>query len=114
MGCLTLGNVQYQKRNILKTYLKQKNVDRVIEKKFWSKKKILTILGIVALAGLIGASIYFTSGPTKLAVDLDRLEVREVIKGAFTETIPENGVVLPKTTIYLDAQEGGRVEERYV
>jgi HlyD family secretion protein len=72
------------------------------------------IVGIVALAGLIGASIYFTSGPSKLVVDNDRLEIRDVIKGAFTETIPENGVVLPKTTIYLDAQEGGRVEERYV
>jgi HlyD family secretion protein len=44
-------------------------VDRVIEKKFWNKKRILTILGIVALAGLIGASIYFTSGPSKLVVE---------------------------------------------
>jgi len=89
-------------------------VDRVIEKKFWNKKKILTILGIVALAGLITASIVFTSGPTKLQVETDRIEIRDVVKGAFTETIPENGVVLPKTSIYLDVLEGGRVEERYV
>jgi HlyD family secretion protein len=89
-------------------------VDRVIEKKYWSKKRILTIAGIVALAGLITASIYFTAGPSKLSVETDRIEVREVVKGSFQETIPENGIVLPKTSIYLDALEGGRVEERFV
>jgi len=89
-------------------------VDRVIEKKFWNKKKIYTIAGIVALAGLITASIVFTAGPSKLTVEADRIEIRDVIKGSFQETIPENGVVLPKTTIYLDALEGGRVEQRFV
>ncbi|MBK5273375.1 MAG: efflux RND transporter periplasmic adaptor subunit, partial [Bacteroidia bacterium] len=34
--------------------------------------------------------------------------------GPFQEFIPVNGVVLPITTIYLDALEGGRVEEKYV
>lgn len=89
-------------------------MDRVIEKKFWNKKKIYTIAGIVALAGLITASIVFTAGPSKLTVEADRIEIRDVIKGSFQETIPENGVVLPKTTIYLDALEGGRVEQRFV
>ncbi len=89
-------------------------MDRVIEKKFWNKKKILTIAGIVALAALITASIVFTVGPSKLSVEADRIEVRDVIKGSFQETIPENGIVLPKTTIYLDALEGGRVEQRFV
>jgi len=89
-------------------------VDRVIEKKFWSKKRILTIGGIVALAGLIGSSIYFTSGPSSLIVNNDRIEIRDVIKGPFVETIPENGVVLPKNIFYLDALEGGNVEQRFV
>jgi HlyD family secretion protein len=34
--------------------------------------------------------------------------------GPFQEFIPVNGVVLPVSTIYLDAQEGGRVEEKFV
>ncbi len=88
-------------------------MDRVIEKKFWSKKRILTIAGIVALAALIGASIYYTSGPTRLVVQNDRIEIKDVIKGPFVETIPENGVVLPKSIFYLDVLEGGSVEERY-
>jgi len=89
-------------------------VDRVIEKKFWNKKRILTIAGIVGIVGLAGASYYFTSGKSRLRVETDRLAISEVKKGVFQENIPVNGIVLPLTTIYLDAQEGGRVEEKYV
>ena len=89
-------------------------MDRVIEKKKWSTKKLLRIGGVVAVLALIGASYYFTSGKSKLDVDTDRLTVSEIKKGTFQEFIPVNGVVLPLTTIYLDAVEGGRVEEKYV
>jgi HlyD family secretion protein len=89
-------------------------MDRVIEKKKWSTKRILTIAGIVAVVALIASSYYFTSGKSKLNVDTDRITVSTISKGFFQETIPVNGVVLPLTTIYLDAVEGGRVEEKYV
>jgi len=89
-------------------------VDRVIAKKKWSKKRILTIAGIVALAALIVSSYYFTAGGNKLNVETERITISEVKKGVFQETIPVNGVVLPETSIYLDAVEGGRVEEKYV
>lgn len=89
-------------------------MDRVIKKKRWNSKRILTIAGIVAVAGLIAASLYFTSGKSRLNVDTERLTISEIKKGPFQEFIPVNGVVLPITTIYLDATEGGRVEEKYV
>ena len=89
-------------------------MDRVIEKKKWSTKRILTIAGIVAVVALIAASYYFTSGKSKLNVDTDRITISEIKKGTFQEFIPVNGVVLPLTTIYLDAVEGGRVEVKYV
>ncbi|MEO5592808.1 MAG: efflux RND transporter periplasmic adaptor subunit [Chitinophagaceae bacterium] len=89
-------------------------MDRVIAKKRWSTKRLLTIGGIVAIAGLIGASYYFTSGKSKLNQDTDRLTISEIKKGPYKDNIPVNGVVLPLTSIYLDATEGGRVEEKYV
>jgi HlyD family secretion protein len=89
-------------------------VDRVIAKKYWNKKRILTIAGITGLAALITAAIVFTSGKNRLNVDTERITISEVKKGPFQETIPVNGIVLPITTIYLDAIEGGRVEEKYV
>jgi HlyD family secretion protein len=89
-------------------------VDRVIAKKKWSRKRILTIAGILAIIVLIGASYYYTSGNSKLNVDTERITVSTITKGTFQEFIPVNGVVLPLTTIYLDAVEGGRVEEKFV
>ena len=89
-------------------------MDRVIEKKQWTPRKIWMIIGIAALVALIGASYYYTAGASRLNVDTERISINELKKGAFQETIPVNGIVLPVTTIYLDAIEGGRVEEKYV
>lgn len=89
-------------------------MDRVIERKKWSSKRILTITGITAIVLLIGGSIYFTSGKSKVNVNADRITISEIKNGIFQENIPINGVVLPVTSIYLDAQEGGRVEEKFV
>ena len=89
-------------------------MDRVIAKKKWSKKRILTIASIAAIVLLITASYYFTSGKSRLNVDTERITISEVKKGSFKEFIPVNGIVLPVTTIYLDAIEGGRVEEKFV
>ena len=83
-------------------------VDRVIKKKKWSTKRLLTIGGITALVLLAFGSYYFTSGKSRLNVDLDRITIATVTKGPFQETIPVNGVVLPINSIYLDATEGGR------
>ena len=74
----------------------------------------MTIAGITGVVVLVAGSIFFTSGKSKLNVDTERITVSEIKKGAFQEFIPVNGVVLPLTTIYLDAIEGGRVEEKYV
>ncbi len=89
-------------------------MDRKIEKKKWSTKRLLTIGGIAALVLLIGGSIYFTSGKSKLNVDTERITISEITKGPFQVTIPVNGAIMPITTIYLDAVEGGLVEARYV
>jgi HlyD family secretion protein len=86
----------------------------VIQKKRWSQKKVLTIAGVISIVALISASYYFTSGNSRLNVDTERITISEISKGSFQEFIPVNGIVLPITTIYLDAVEGGRVEEVFV
>jgi HlyD family secretion protein len=89
-------------------------VDRVIQKKKWSTKRLMTIAGIAGVVVLVAGSIFFTSGKSKLNVDTERITISEVKKGAFQEFIPVNGVVMPLNTIFLDAVEGGQVEEKYV
>src|SRR5690606_33017589 len=82
--------------------------------KTWNTKRLLTVGGVVALVGLIGASYYFTSGNSKLNVEAERIAIFEVKEDTFQEFIPINGTVLPISSIYLDASVGGRVEEKYV
>ncbi|RFZ95769.1 efflux RND transporter periplasmic adaptor subunit [Mucilaginibacter conchicola] len=89
-------------------------MDRVIQKKKWSNKRLMTIAGVTGVVVLVAGSIFFTSGKSKLNVDTERITVSEIKKGPFQEFIPVNGVVMPLTTIYLDAVEGGQVEEKYV
>jgi HlyD family secretion protein len=89
-------------------------MDRALPKKKWPKKRIMMYLGIFLLVCLIVLSFYYTSGNSKLNVDTDRITISEIKKGPFTDNIPVNGVVLPLTSIYLDAIEGGRVEEKFV
>jgi len=89
-------------------------MDKILEKKKWTTKKVLYLSGGIALIFLIAFSIISTTGKSKLNVDNQKISITEVKKGAFQENIPVNGIVLPITTIYLDAIEGGRVEEKFV
>ena len=89
-------------------------MDVAIPKKKWTKKRLTIIGGIAAIIILIASSYYFTSGKSRVNVDTDRITISEIKTGTFQEFIPVNGIVLPVTTIYLDAAEGGRVEEKYV
>lgn len=89
-------------------------MDRVIEQKKWSSKKKWSIVGGAALVLVISLSVWGWSSGSTLNVDLSKISVETVNTGVFEEFIPIDGVVRPLKTIYLDAAEGGRVEEKYV
>jgi HlyD family secretion protein len=89
-------------------------MDRPIEKKFWNQKRLQIIAGLLLLVALTVLAIRTTTGKSQLNVETERISICEVKKGPFKEYIPLNGTVLPAATIYLDAQEGGRVEEKFV
>ena len=89
-------------------------MDVPIQKKQFSKSKIGLIIGGVAIIALIAFVILKTSGGSKLNVEKERIAINTIKKDVFQENIPVNGIVLPITTIYLDALEGGRVEEKFV
>ena len=89
-------------------------MDVPIEKKRFPKSKLIMIgLGIL-FAFLLLYVFVFSSSNSKLNVDKERLSINTIHEGVFQENISVNGVVLPITTIYLDAVEGGRVEEKFV
>jgi HlyD family secretion protein len=89
-------------------------MDIPLKKKRFTTKKIAIIGGSVLIVALIVFVLISSTGNSKLNVEKERISISEVKKGNFQENIPVNGVVLPIKTIYLDAMEGGRVEERFV
>lgn len=89
-------------------------MDVPIQKKRFSKQKLFLFGGLIAIVGLIVYVFAQTSGGSKLNVEKERIAINTITKNVFQENIPVNGVVLPITTIYLDALEGGRVEEKFV
>ena len=89
-------------------------MDRKIKKKFWTAKRIFTILGVTAIVALIAYVFLFADKSSKLNVELDKINVALVTEGAFEEYIPVEGTVNPKTTIYLDAIVGGNVAEKFL
>ncbi|MBD3287290.1 HlyD family efflux transporter periplasmic adaptor subunit [candidate division KSB1 bacterium] len=89
-------------------------MDRKIEKKKWTLKKIisLSLIGILLLA--IIYSFIFGDSSSRLNVDSERITISTVKRGEFQEYIPVTGSVIPIKTFYLDAVEGGRVETIYL
>lgn len=72
------------------------------------------LAGGVLIISLIIYVIVSSGGGAKLNVQKERVSINTAQQGIFQENVPVNGVVLPISSIYLDALEGGRVEEKFV
>ena len=86
-------------------------MDRQLKKRKWTSKKILSLGGGGLLFLFILYTLVFAEHRSKLNVEIDRITITTVNEGDFQEWIPETGVVQPITTYYLDAIEGGIVQD---
>ena len=84
---------------------------KIEKKKGIQKKHLYYILGGLLFAGIL-YKVFFSDNVSTYAVDRDKLSIQTVQKGLFNDYITLTGNVEPIATIYLDALEGGRVEER--
>ena len=89
-------------------------MDKPIEKKKGLKKKHIgyLVIGSAMLALIYMA--FFSDRTSTYKVDRDKLIIEPVTEGQFNDYITVTGTVEPITTVYLDAQEGGRVEEKLI
>ncbi|HZF28757.1 MAG TPA: efflux RND transporter periplasmic adaptor subunit [Gammaproteobacteria bacterium] len=89
-------------------------MDRRIEQKVITPQRIAIAVGVVLLLA-VSVYAYMTFGLTRtLSVGSERLTVSKVSYGTFHEYIPVTGNVVPRTTVYLDAVNGGQVLEVHV
>ena len=86
-------------------------MDRRVKKKTPMGRKLMYgILGLLVLlfAGWLVSTLL---AGRSLSVNSERIAVADVSVGTFEDFIPLRGRLVPLRTVYLDAVEGGRVEE---
>ncbi len=88
-------------------------MDKKIEKKTWTTKRIAMVVGGAAIIALFIYSFIFMDVRSTLNVEKEKLTISTVQEDSFQEFIQVTGTVQPIRTIYLDAIEGGVVQEVY-
>jgi HlyD family secretion protein len=86
-------------------------MDRIIADKHWIRKKYWKY--IIGGALLIGVILFFLfrDWTSTIRVSRERITIAPVIKGVFNDYITNDGIAAPISTVFLDAYEGGKVEE---
>ena len=89
-------------------------MDRKIEKKKGIRPKhiIYFVSGLIVIFLLV--KMIQNSNVSAVRVEKDKITISEVQYSDFDDFIRSNGRVEPISIIYLDAEEGGRVKERFI
>ena len=86
-------------------------MDRRVAKKTPMSRKLVYVAGgllVLLFAAWLASTLL---AGRSLSVDSQRIAVADVTVGTFEDFIPLRGRLVPRSTVYLDAVEGGRVEE---
>lgn len=88
-------------------------MDRKIEapKRSWKKIAVAAVCVVLAFAGY---QVLSSASTSAAKVDRSKLTISRVKTGAFAEYLPLRGQVMPVDTVYLDTEEGGRVEAVHI
>ncbi|MFO7829091.1 MAG: HlyD family efflux transporter periplasmic adaptor subunit [Bacteroidales bacterium] len=87
-------------------------MDKVIEKKHkWLNKKTIWITVGAVFILLVSYNIFFGDKSSKLNVEKEKITIESIVEDVFKDYIAVIGTVEPISTVYLDAIEGGRVDE---
>jgi HlyD family secretion protein len=86
-------------------------MDRIITENRWIKKRYWKYLagGIIIMAILL--FFIFRDWTSTVRVEKERITTAPVFKGVFNDYITNDGTAAPISTVFLDAYEGGKVEE---
>lgn len=87
-------------------------MDTPIKRKSGIIRKYLYLIGGIASAIVVILYFIFRDVASSMTVEKDSLTIATVVRGEFNDYIRVIGQVMPNRIIYMDAVEGGRVEER--
>ncbi|WP_027076933.1 efflux RND transporter periplasmic adaptor subunit [Maribacter antarcticus] len=89
-------------------------MDIQLEKKKGLRPKHYGYIALGILLLFVGYQLIFATSVSTFRTEKDKLSIAEVTQGKFDDYITINGNVAPITTIYMDAYEGGRVNEKLI
>jgi HlyD family secretion protein len=89
-------------------------MDKAIPKKKGLQKKHIGYAAIGLAIVVLIYMAFFADRTSTYKVEKDKLIIETVTEGQFNDYITVPGTVEPISTVFLDAQEGGRVEEKLV
>ena len=92
----------------------RETMDKVIPKKTGFQKKHIGYIGGGLVVIVLIYMAFFADRTSTYKVEKDKLIIESVTEDQFNDYITVPGTVEPITTIKLDAQEGGRVEEKVI
>jgi HlyD family secretion protein len=88
-------------------------MDRPVRQKWWRSRRVVLAGGAAAVLCVVAFMALAFAGPARRSVRVDRqtLTIEPVVQGVFHDFTPLQGKIAPKDTLYLDALEGGQVQE---
>ena len=86
-------------------------MDRKIKKKTWTPKLIISILGGLVIGGFILYQLVLADNRSTMNVNMERITIATVKTGEFTDYIPVSGSIEPGEVFFLDALEGGNIQQ---
>lgn len=88
-------------------------MDKLIEKKRFTKKRIITYLIMLSVL-IIFLNLLLKPYQSSAKVNNQFIDIRTITEGNFLDFITFTGTLHPERTIVIDAMEGGRIEEIFV
>ncbi|WP_273568261.1 efflux RND transporter periplasmic adaptor subunit [Maribacter halichondriae] len=89
-------------------------MDIQLEKKKGLRPKHFGYIALGLLLLFAAYQLIFATSVSTFRTEKDKLSIADVTQGKFDDYITINGNVAPIATIYMDAYEGGRVEEKLI
>lgn len=89
-------------------------MDIQLEKKKGLRPKHYGYIALGLLLLFAAYQLIFATSVSTFRTEKDKLSIADVSQGKFDDYITINGNVAPIATIYMDAYEGGRVEEKLI
>lgn len=89
-------------------------MDRVISPTLFNRHRILGVTALLMASAAATATYVHYAREGTLSVSRERIQIAAVSMGSFSEFVPLTGNITPLNTVYLDAVDGGQVEQVWV